>query len=125
MTLPVQVKLMIPSQAKRMLAIGLLCAALPFAPTAGAESRGEMLYSLHCIACHTTQMHWRDNKLANDWPSLKSQVQRWQAAETLDWSEAEILDVTRYLNDSIYRFTPRNEPLGSLPAGHRLVLKTP
>lgn len=26
-------------------------------PTA---SRGELLYSTHCIACHSTQIHWRE-----------------------------------------------------------------
>ena len=35
-------------------------------------SRGELLYSKHCIACHTAQVHWRDKKLATDWKSLKS-----------------------------------------------------
>ncbi len=44
-----------------------------------APSRGELLYTTHCIACHDTQVHWRDGKLAHDWNSLKVQVRRWQA----------------------------------------------
>jgi len=67
------------------------------------ESRGQMLYGNHCVACHTTQMHWRDQKLATDWPSLKLQVRRWQGAAQLNWSEDDIDDVARFLNDSMYR----------------------
>lgn len=84
--------------------------AMAFPPTqaqaqapAGPGSRGQMLYGNHCIACHTTQMHWRDKKLVTDWPSLQLQVRRWQGAAQLNWSEDDIDDVARYLNDSFYR----------------------
>ena len=73
------------------------------APSAWAQSRGELLYGTHCISCHTTQMHWRDNKTATDWTSLKAQVRRWQGANSLGWSDADILEVVRHLNETIYR----------------------
>ncbi len=41
---------------------------------ANAQTRGELLYSTHCVTCHTTQVHWRGNKQAYDWDSLKFQV---------------------------------------------------
>jgi mono/diheme cytochrome c family protein len=28
------------------------------------HNRGERLYTTHCIACHSTQMHWRDKWVA-------------------------------------------------------------
>ena len=74
------------------------------APSGPAPSRGELLYTTHCIACHTTQMHWRNNKLAYDWPSLKAQVQRWQSNAGLQWGDADITEVSRYLNDTIYNY---------------------
>lgn len=74
------------------------------APSAMAQSRGELLYTTHCIACHTTEMHWRDRRAASNWPSLRDQVRRWQEAGSLAWTDAEILDVARYLNETIYRF---------------------
>ena len=78
---------------------------LPLAAAAQApESRGQMLYGNHCIACHTTQMHWRDRKLVTDWASLKVQVRRWQGAAQLNWNEDDIDDVARFLNDAFYRF---------------------
>jgi mono/diheme cytochrome c family protein len=87
-----------------LLAASVLVSALAFAAPAKAQSRGELLYSTHCIACHTSQMHWRDNKMATDWNSLEAQVRRWQAANMLQWNEDDIGEVTRYLNDSYYHF---------------------
>ena len=75
---------------------------------APAPARGELLYSRHCIACHTTEMHWRNNKQAYDWNSLKEQVRRWQGNAGLMWEEADIVEVSRYLNDTIYRY-PRTD----------------
>jgi mono/diheme cytochrome c family protein len=67
-------------------------------------TRGELLYSNHCIECHTTQMHWRTNRQAIDWDTLKFQVRRWQGVLNLGWTEADADDVARYLNDTIYKF---------------------
>ena len=78
-----------------------LCAQSTAQP---APSRGELLYQTHCVACHDTQVHWRDRKLATDWTGLSEQVRRWQANAGLGWTNDEIDDVVRYLNTTIYRF---------------------
>jgi mono/diheme cytochrome c family protein len=83
---------------------------LPELPKAAA-SRGELLYTTHCISCHTTQMHWRDKRVANDWNGLKKQVRRWQDASSLAWNESDITEVSRYLNDSIYHFEQTVDPV--------------
>jgi mono/diheme cytochrome c family protein len=67
-------------------------------------SRGELLYSTHCIACHNTQIHWREKKLVTDWTSLKSEIQRWQGISALEWNNADIEDVARYLNTVFYHY---------------------
>ena len=69
-----------------------------------APTRGQLLYTTHCIACHSTQMHWREKHEVTDWASLKAQVRRWQATASLQWSEADIEEVARHLNDTIYRY---------------------
>lgn len=97
-----------------VLAAVLLLSTLSIAPSARAASRGELLYATHCIACHTSQAHWRDQKLATNWDTLKAQVQRWQAAAMLQWEEEDVLEVTRYLNGAFYRFAQPLPPLGSL-----------
>ena len=63
-----------------------------------------MLYATHCNACHIAEIHWREQKLATGWRSLKAQVRRWQASIGLGWSEEEITDVARYLNATYYGF---------------------
>jgi mono/diheme cytochrome c family protein len=67
-------------------------------------TRGELLYSTYCVACHNTQVHWREKKIATDWSSLRAQVNRWQSAATLKWSNEDITAVARYLNALHYRY---------------------
>ncbi len=74
------------------------------AQTVPVQSRGELLYTTHCIACHTSELHWRDNRRAFDWNSLNAQVRLWQGNTGLQWSEADIADVVGYLNDRIYHY---------------------
>jgi mono/diheme cytochrome c family protein len=84
----------------------VLAAGLAPADAAPPASRGELLYTTHCIACHGTQMHWRDQRRATDLGSLKEQVRLWQGRAMLSWTEDDITEVTRYLNQRIYRFQP-------------------
>jgi len=67
-------------------------------------TRGELLYSTHCIACHSTQVHWREKKLVTDWAGLQSEVRRWQGVSGLGWSNEDIAAVARYLNTLHYRY---------------------
>ena len=92
-------------------AVLLASLGLAQAQTQSPASRGQLLYSTHCIECHTVQMHWRTLRQARDWDSLKAQVQRWQNAIGLGWGEADVQEVARYLNGTIYQFP---QPLGQL-----------
>lgn len=83
-------------------------------------SHGQLLYDTHCISCHGTQVHWRGQRLAHDWPSLQAQVQRWQSNSALGWREADVQDVARYLSDTIYHFEPGASAQGPTPALSRL-----
>ena len=67
-------------------------------------TRGRLLYETHCIACHDTQIHWRDAATVRDWTSLVREVRRWQERARLQWSDADVLLVARHLNATIYRF---------------------
>jgi mono/diheme cytochrome c family protein len=97
-------------------AAGTLSVAAPSAAQPQGEppapSRGAMLYANHCIACHATQMHWREKRQAVDWATLRAQVQRWQGVARLDWSDEDVLDVVRHLNETIYHFAPPPDPRG-------------
>jgi len=69
-----------------------------------ARPRGELLYSTFCVACHTTQMHWRDKRVAADLPGLRAQVRRWQGNIGQSWSDADIEEVVNHLNRVYYKF---------------------
>src|SRR4051794_22835332 len=79
---------------RRFLCFFLACTAWSLAAAQPADaSRGQLLYSTHCVECHTTRMHWREQRLAHDWDSLKAQVRRWQGEARLQSSEQDIADV--------------------------------
>jgi mono/diheme cytochrome c family protein len=65
--------------------------------------RGRLLYETHCVACHTTQAHWRDKHIVMSWADLLYQVARMQKNAGQDWSSAEIGDVAAYLNEQFYK----------------------
>jgi mono/diheme cytochrome c family protein len=92
----------------------LACVAGPSsAQTGAAPSGGALLYDTYCVSCHTTQIHWRDRKLARDYASLTRQVMRWQANVGLQWTAEEIDEVARYLNATIYHLPqPAPRPVG-------------
>lgn len=85
------------------LLLGIMVIQLP-AQAEVSETGGELLYSTYCIACHNKSIHWREKKLAADWPSLKAEVERWQNNLGLGWHENEILAVSAYLNAVYYHF---------------------
>jgi len=68
------------------------------------SSRGDLLYTTHCVECHNTQMHWRDQRLVRDFDSLKAWVRHWQGEARLDWPEDDVEAVARHLNATIYHF---------------------
>jgi hypothetical protein len=101
----------------QVLAACLFCSQVTTAQTAPnvVEPRGELLYSTHCIGCHTTQIHWRDKKLATDWISLKEQVRRWSSNTGLAWREDDLQLVTRHLNTLYYHFPVAGGQIGGSP----------
>jgi len=103
------------SGMKAALLAALAVAAFGAQAAPPSPTRGELLYTTHCIACHNSQMHWRDQRLATDWASLLGQVQAWQVRENLAWSGDDVLEVTRHLNESIYRFAAPPAPARSAP----------
>ena len=88
-----------------------------YSQTTPTQSRGDLLYNTHCVACHTTEIHWRNDKQAFDWDSLKFQVRRWQGNAGLAWNDADIAEVSRYLNETIYNYPQVNDRVGLVSSG--------
>ena len=91
----------------RLLPVLCLAAAIDAAgesPRAADDGVGALLYSTHCVACHTAQVHWRDGKRVTNWAALQAEVRRWQDSIALRWSDDEIAAVARHLNALYYHF---------------------
>jgi mono/diheme cytochrome c family protein len=88
--------------AALLLLLGTLADAAE--PPIRNSARGELLYSTFCVACHNTQVHWRDKALSTDWKSLRDEVDRWQANSALGWNTDDVEAVARYLNRLNYGF---------------------
>ncbi|MFL6692653.1 MAG: c-type cytochrome [Ramlibacter sp.] len=88
-----------------------------------APSRGQLLYEAHCVQCHTTQMHWREARVARDWAGLRAQVQRWQSQIGEQWPPEDVDAVAQHLNATIYHYPVGSEralaPSGGVVASRR------
>lgn len=67
--------------------------------------RGQGLYENHCQFCHESWAHTRTGRKVGNLPELRKRVAAWSIHAGLDWSDAEIDDVTRYLNSEFYHLT--------------------
>lgn len=98
--------------------LAITVAATPAALAQGAApGTGEALYDLHCSGCHSAQVHWRDNKLATNWATLRAQVRRWQGNQNLQWSDGDIDAVSRHLNTLYYRYPVDGNVVGLATEG--------
>jgi hypothetical protein len=83
--------------------------AVPSIAAADLE-HGRKLYEVSCDACHNANVHWRDKRLVDSWPTLVQQVKRWQRNSNQRWEPADITDVAAYLNERFYHLQcPPNE----------------
>lgn len=68
-------------------------------------SRGEMLYTNHCLSCHESIVHIRNKRQVKNLAELQSIVSHWSQELELRWSSREIKDVVLYLNLHYYHYT--------------------
>lgn len=69
--------------------------------------RGRQLYENHCRACHTSEVHGREKRIAFSVSDLRDIVDRWQRNQQLNWGAQEIEDVVQYLGTTQYFFIGR------------------
>lgn len=71
------------------------------------QLRGQLLYENHCMACHESLVHIRNNQSTRSLPDLQRQVRHWADYLHLHWSEEEVGEVERYLDSRYYKFESR------------------
>ena len=66
--------------------------------------RGRMLYENHCLQCHECKVHIREQRKVRSLENLEEQISRWVKELKLAWRNEELKDVSRYLNQTFYKF---------------------
>lgn len=89
-------------------AVVLLFACCKNAGAADTE-RGKLLYENHCMSCHESVVHIRENRRARGLGEVYWQTTRWAVTERLEWRYEEVRDVAQYLNNEFYKFDERLE----------------
>ena len=65
-------------------------------------SRGQLLYENHCLSCHESGVHIRENHKARTFQDVRQQVVRWSVELKLEWRSSETNDVAQYLYRAFY-----------------------
>ncbi len=84
-------------------AVLLVCLTVPL-PSAAQVDRGQGLYENHCQECHDNNVHTREESKPKSIKDLRAWVRTMGIYSDLDWGNDEIEDLTRYLNQRLYRF---------------------
>ncbi|MDH3637980.1 MAG: hypothetical protein OES09_05890 [Gammaproteobacteria bacterium] len=66
--------------------------------------RGHNLYGNHCIECHESVVHIRDNRKAKSTEEIEALIIHWSSYRNLGWNQEDINDVLHYLNTRYYKY---------------------
>ena len=70
---------------------------------AADATRGQLLYENHCMVCHTSVVHVREQRKASSREDIQAWIRRWQKELALNWEPGEIDDVAEFLNQRYYQ----------------------
>jgi hypothetical protein len=65
--------------------------------------RGRLLYENHCLGCHESVVHVREQRRVRSAPALRAEVTARAQAARLHWTAEDVDDVVRYLDRRYYR----------------------
>ncbi len=77
---------------------------ISFAQEDAGFTRGFELYSNHCVACHESVVHVREQRKVDSLDTMKAYILHWTEYQNLSWTDEEIADVQTFLNKRYYKF---------------------
>jgi mono/diheme cytochrome c family protein len=86
---------------------GFRVVALSFLATcanAADTDRGKSLYESRCDTCHESSVHSRAARSARTFDHIRAFVSRWDRELGQSWTNEEINEVARYLNERYYHY---------------------
>lgn len=99
-------RLTVSLQAENLIRLHSLALALLLGVAANAYAQdtgtGQSLRDTHCQMGHGTQPYTREDRAANSWVEIRAEVNRWRKAVSLNWSGADIDDVTDFIAVKYY-----------------------
>lgn len=90
-----------PRHARKLL-LSVVVPLLMSAPVVADETRGKLLYENHCMECHQSTVHVREQRKVEDRAGIMRMVVRFSDHLELDWSAAEMRDVADHLAAEYY-----------------------
>lgn len=88
-------------------ALGFVVLLIAPATHAAEAERGRLLYETHCLGCHESAVHVREQRRVKSAPALRAEVAARAQAAGLRWTAEDIDDVVRYLDRRYYRLGGR------------------
>jgi len=65
---------------------------------------GKKLYEANCHGCHDSRIHTRPNRIIHTYSDLVNRVKFCDNAAKTHFTEAQMADVSDYLNSAFYKF---------------------
>lgn len=85
-------------------ALSVSSMALSSAIFASDIATGKKLYQANCHGCHDERIHTRPNRIIHTYSDLVNRVKFCDSAAKSHFTEAQMADVTDYLNSAFYKF---------------------
>jgi hypothetical protein len=89
---------------KHTLTLALIMTALSSLPASASEAVGKQLHDTHCQQCHDNTIYTRKNSIIHGFSELQARVEFCESANNKNWSEKQINEVVKYLNNTFYKF---------------------
>ncbi|MFC1665613.1 c-type cytochrome, partial [Pseudomonadota bacterium] len=70
----------------------------------GDVQRGKSLYENHCMECHTSVVHVREDHKAKSINEIQQFIIRWVNYKKIPWTMEEVQDVLAYINEQYYHY---------------------
>lgn len=84
--------------------IAIVVVGLAVSAGVSAQTPAQTTHDTYCIVCHGTEVYTRQSRIANDYASLREQVDRWQSNVSLNWTSTQIDMMADWLATRYYGF---------------------
>lgn len=89
---------------KQILVTVLMMTAVVSLPATASDAVGKQLIDSQCQQCHDNSIYTRKNSIIQSLPELMARVEFCENANNKKWTDTQIEQVVKYLNNSFYKY---------------------